>query len=248
MLYPPQNFRQLKALSWAAPAIGVLGVGLACKTHGATPTNALIAALGAAAVAWALAMVAVWRSGFGTRHQFVTIGAGLTLFVWPWGVMTIPLAVPHPHALAVSMIAICAQLLLLVIAVAWHGRRLSDLSGQKFIQWPGTRIDVARSLIHASDANVHAPTPWATPGAIGVLAVLAFQGLRSLLGGDALVLGAATLGWGMGAWLICGPLARACAQAWKQRQIEKREGIRFRSERVTEWLPLRQASVWGRRH
>jgi hypothetical protein len=70
--------------------------------------------------------------------------------------------------------------------------------------------------------------------------------LNTLLPKQGMIILGVVIGFAMGLWLCLWLLGRALGQAWRLRQIEKRDNVRFVTDRL-EWLTKeRQRSVIGR--
>lgn len=243
MFTPPEEFRQLRSLTFAVPVLVFMGTGFLLWTHGARPAQMVLGMAGVIALGAALMVQPViWASPWGWRFVMGTALGLHLLFVLPWACMLLPLMAPRPADAWVLSAAVSAVLTaLLVLSAWWHGRKagIEGWDRKKSLRWDGCRVDLRkRHIDKLQDAQGEAAGAkrWLSPALVGGLSVVSYQVLKASLPERGLVLFATLLALAGGLWLCIGPLAKALGQAWRLRQLERLTGGAPFSTARLDWL------------
>lgn len=220
------------------------------KSHGLASACALMWVTGAAmVVAWLLAMLAVWGSTWGSRHQLVAVGAAFLLLVMPLATMLLP-QLSQAGALSGGWLSVLVLLMLLGILLlsAWyHARRCPMPQGDEpKVSWPPCKIDLAKQTLSVSvDPQASRVQPWPLVS-VGAASVVMYHWLASISSAQQMVVIGEVIALAMGVWLCLLPLGRTLGQAWRLCALEAQRGVRVRSSRF-QWLEQeRQRFVVGR--
>jgi hypothetical protein len=250
MLQPPEQFSQLKALQWAAPLMAGALVFASIKSHGLASGDVLMWVTGATmVVAWVLAMLAVWRSTWGSRHQLVAVGSIFLLVVMPLATLLLP-ALSMPGAMSGTGLSGVVVLLLLgtlLMSAGYHAQRCPmPKADEAKVNWPPCKIDLAKQTLSVSvDPTASRFQPWPL-ASVGGVSVAIYHWLAGETSAQQMVLIGVVIALALSLWLCLVPLGRTLGQAWHLRALEAQRGVHVRSSRMPWLAQERQRYALGR--
>lgn len=249
MRQPPENFSQLRAAQWAAPLIAGFGAFMAAWMHGLTSAKLLAALTGVCMLAsWILAMVAVWGSTWGSRHQLTTVAAEFVFFVVPWCTMLVPrLAIPSAGSSFFSVTVTCTMLVCLLLSAWYHARSCPMPATHEFkASWPPNLIDLKQQTLRVSAGTSAKQFPrWPLAGIAGA-SVAIYRWLESHTSQHHLIVLGVVAALALGLWLCLIPMGRTLGQAVQLHRLERLRGVKVTSERLPWLMKERQRYFVGR--
>ncbi len=237
MLNPPVQFRQMWVAQWGSSALVAALWWVFVRMRSPDPVMAGYAAVAGGALAFAWFGWVAWRSTFGSLHGLLAPPILAAMFFWPGSQAMLPATgLGRGQVLAADGVTFFLHFLALGIAAAWHWRRTAATGqvGDADLHWSGVDVSVRKRLLRPAWGA--GKFDWVSPSLAAAAGIPAYALLKSMLEMPARSAAVAVLFTTVSAWFYFRFMGRMWGQAFRLRELEKKEpGARFVHQRYA-WL------------